>query len=339
MNVALEAKGRLLSREERARVRIVALFMALYRRLGPLMKRFAKEAAITGLRGQAALSTPAGVALVRAIHAELEAFGKDASRELLTLAADEFGEAIEDLEAEIDWLLPMDVTLNMAEPRHAYELFGFVAPDGPLYGHLNTGFGKKMAGIVVAYLIAKLIGGSDERAILGMLQLGLAKAMTEAMKLARTAILWTYRAATHANYLVNGDLISGWLWWAQLDERTCLSCINMHGSFHLITEILIDHHFGRCTPLPVVRPWGEIGVDYEGDWEDPLAEIEPGQAWFEALPVDQQEKMMGKAKYAAWKDGLFKFSDLSYAYTDPVWGLMLREASLKELLSTRNVSG
>jgi hypothetical protein len=44
---------------------------------------------------------------------------------------------------------------------------------------------------------------------------------------------------------------------------------------------------------------------------------------------------MGPAKYRAWKAGAFEFSQLSQEYDDDVYGVLLREASLKHMVGLK----
>jgi hypothetical protein len=159
---------------------------------------------------------------------------------------------------------------------------------------------------------------------------GFSKALNWAITTARTASLWSYRAATHANYLTNSDVVQGWYWYAFLgDGRACMSCVAKHGSFHPVTEVLADHHRGRCTAIPATVSYAALGID---GIDEPKLEIESGEAWFRKQPSEAQRQMMGKGKYAAWKEGKFDFQDLSVPYQDDVYGTMIREATLAELI-------
>lgn len=147
-------------------------------------------------------------------------------------------------------------------------------------------------------------------------------ALTDSVRTTRTVQLWSYREATRANYIANSDIIKGWIWYASLDLRTCLSCVNMHGSVHPLSEPLNDHHNGRCDMLPFPQ-----GLDALNETGFPT-----GEEWFNAQSDEFQEKSMGKEKYEAWKNGKFTFDQLTQEYTDPVYGAMRNEASLKSIL-------
>ena len=109
------------------------------------------------------------------------------------------------------------------------------------------------------------------------------------------------------------------MWRAALDLRTCMSCVRQHGSIHPTSEMLRDHHRGRCGPVPIVR-----GATWQYD-------VEGGEDWFNRQPASVQRRMMGPGMYSAWRRNEFAFTDLSRPYTDDVYGEMLRAATLGEL--------
>ena len=121
------------------------------------------------------------------------------------------------------------------------------------------------------------------------------------------------------------------MWFAELDDSTCLSCVFQHGTIHPVTEILMDHHRGRCAPLPITKTYKELGFEGIKEAFDP-SKMQTGQQWFSKLPVEDQIAKMGPAKYAAWQDNAFEFSDLSVPYQDGIYGQMLREPSLVQML-------
>lgn len=127
----------------------------------------------------------------------------------------------------------------------------------------------------------------------------------------------------------------------------------MHGTVHPLSETLNDHHLGRCSALPQLLSWDELGIsgmpggpkyDQDAAWFKSLTPedqakllAKTGEEWFNGLTKAQQLELMGPGKYAAWQDGKFNFKDLSKPYNDKVYGLMTREATLKELLNNNPV--
>jgi hypothetical protein len=136
---------------------------------------------------------------------------------------------------------------------------------------------------------------------------------------ARTAQLTAYRRASHETYRANADVVNGWVWFADLSPRTCLSCIAQHGSFHTNDEELNDHHRGRCVALPHVR-----GTRWTED-------VQAGEDWFAAQPARTQREMMGPTLYDAYRAGDVDWGRMSVPYQDAVYGTLLRRATLDEL--------
>lgn len=139
----------------------------------------------------------------------------------------------------------------------------------------------------------------------------------------RTVQAWSFRTASHAAYSNNADVVAGWVWWATLDSRTCISCIAQHGKQFKHGDILNDHHRGRCTPVPVVKG---------AKW---LASVQTGEDWFKAQPDSVQASIMGKGMHEHWRKGGFGFGDIPAKYTDPVYGEMLRPKTLKSLIGSK----
>lgn len=132
--------------------------------------------------------------------------------------------------------------------------------------------------------------------------------------LMRTIQLQSYRDATSANLYANRDILQSMIRIAVLDNRTCLACIAEHGSELPVGSRILDHHNGRCTAIG--RVFG-------------LARTVPtGEQWFNSLPPDRQLAIAGPGAYELLQSGRARLADFVDNYTDPVFGSMLREASL-----------
>ena len=150
-------------------------------------------------------------------------------------------------------------------------------------------------------------------------QLAMASPFADAVRMARTATLWSYREATRANYQANGDVVSGWSWFAQLDDLVCPACMSMHGTIHDLDEALEGHYNCRCAPVPVV-----LG--------NPLVPDGAGQAWFEEQDEATQRGILGPGAFQAWQDGKFDLSQLPRRVDDDVYGNMVNVTPLKDLI-------
>lgn len=213
---------------------------------------------------------------------------------------------------------------------------GLLGDDSPLSQKLRRDFGEAVQRQVERHLLDGIAYGRNPRIIARKLFKNLEDSagvgLKWAMTTVRTAQIKSFQLATHASYQANSHVIKGWVWLSARDSRTCLSCIRMHGTRHPLEEILRDHHAGRCTPVPQTITYADLGI--EGTGEKP-PKIQPGENWFKQQPRATQKAMMGPGMYAAWREGAFKFEDLSQKYSDPVYGELFRQASLKDLLGKK----
>lgn len=150
--------------------------------------------------------------------------------------------------------------------------------------------------------------------------------MVDALRMARTTQLYAAREGTRQIFERTG--VSEWIWSANLgNPRTCLACVCLHGTVHPVSEVLNDHHNGRCAPIPVTPRWAELGL--AGGRE--LA-IETGTDWFRRLPAEQQVGIMGPRYYEAWTAGAFRLEQVPRLYHNDIFGPMYRKSTLAELL-------
>lgn len=196
-------------------------------------------------------------------------------------------------------------------------LTGFLDDDSDLYKRIKL-LAPTTFDIVRQRMIEGIGLGYNPKKIARMIQDGFGQGLTDALRTVRTAQIWAYREANRAVYTANSDVVKGWVWYAALDDLTCMSCVAQHGSEHPLDEPLDDHYNGRCVALPLTvfgNPVDEKGV-----------------SWFEKMGEVQQRAMMGTGKYEAWKAGQFDVSQMSAQRPVDVYGNMHFEASMKELL-------
>ena len=214
-------------------------------------------------------------------------------------------------------------------PTEAIEtMLGFVGEESPLHGAIVQRLGPTVADRMFSQMVDAIALGINPRQAAQMIRRELGVGLTWTLTAQRTAQLWAYRQATRASYLANSDIVSGWTWYATLtDGRTCMSCIAKHGSVHGLDEVLNDHHNGRCVAIPNVPMASKIGITPPN--------VERGEQWFRALPKAKQRQYMGPAMHDAFSKNAFSFDDLSKPYDDPIYGEMVREASLQDLLGNQ----
>jgi hypothetical protein len=205
-------------------------------------------------------------------------------------------------------------------PKALETLVSYFAEGSPLMQRLDKLAGEN-AIKVANTIIDNVALGKNPKTIAGLIQDSLGGGLTDALRMARTVQIYSYREANRASYVANSDIVQKWVWMCALDPNSCMSCIAMHGTEHDITETLDDHHNGMCTMLPLV-----IGAD------NPLGSETAGKDWFESLSESEQQKYMGDGKFEAWQDGKFEFSQLSKQTENDIYGSMRVVSSLSDLL-------
>lgn len=254
-------------------------------------------------------------ALLIAVSTELDEFVNYARTQLDLASKQSIRDAVIDI-----GLLAGIIGINQPKvvtPTAMDILQNYLRPDGELYKRINLWAGSS-TDAVIRSIIDGMGLGRNPRKIAADIRKALGLSLQDALRTSRTVQMWAYREATRANFIANSDYITGWIWHAALDERTCLSCLNMHGTVHPLSEPLNDHYNGRCAMLPYPGGIGVIDVQ--------------GKDYFDGLSDAEKEERMGKARYQAYKDGKFDFSKLTRELDDVVYGLMRSETPLKELV-------
>ena len=136
--------------------------------------------------------------------------------------------------------------------------------------------------------------------------------LARAQVIARTETIDAYRAGAKAHHEANSDVLAGWMWLASLTERTCPSCVAMHGSVHDLDEPgPLDHPQGRCSRMPLVKPELVPGA--------PTPTIESGPEWLARQPEGVQRSVLGPRRFEAWQDGGYPVSRWAVRRESPDW--------------------
>jgi len=208
------------------------------------------------------------------------------------------------------------------------DLVGFLHDGSPLRALLDELPGQ--AGQAVAdELVQGVALGLNSREISRRIRRAAGVGLVRALRIARTETMRAYREATRRSYQANSDVVKGWIWHAALDRRTCPMCWAMHGTQHGLDETLGDHPNGRCTMIPWVASWEELG--FEGA-PDTRVVVEPGESIFKEQPEDVQRAVLGNAGYEAWKRGEVTLRDFVGEREDPRWGRTFYAKSLRSVL-------
>lgn len=153
--------------------------------------------------------------------------------------------------------------------------------------------------------------------------------LKDALRVTRTTQVYAQRQGTRSLYERSG--VSQWIWSANIgNPRTCMACIAMHGTVHPVTEVLNDHHNGRCAMIPVTPTWEALGFDSGGE-----PRYETGVDWFNRQDMATQEQVMGKGLFEAFQRGEFDFSPDTVVgeYQNDIFGTMRRRKTNGEILS------
>lgn len=140
--------------------------------------------------------------------------------------------------------------------------------------------------------------------------------LTRALVIARTETLDAHRQAAAAQQRANSDVLTGWVWQAQLSRRTCPACWSKHGELHSLDEPgPLDHHQGRCTRLPVTKSWRDLGFSTD----EPPSTLPDAKTAFRAMPRGDQLAVMGSGRLAALDSGAARWEDLATVRVTSGW--------------------
>lgn len=140
--------------------------------------------------------------------------------------------------------------------------------------------------------------------------------LTRAMVISRTELLDAHRAAADEGQALHADVLAGWTWLAKLDDKTCRSCWAQAGKiFDSSVPGPLDHQQGRCSRMPKTQSWADLGFDIEEADDltpDPVS-------LFDSLTPAEQQRILGRAGYAAWLRGEFPMQAWSQKRTSANW--------------------
>lgn len=335
-------KQQLAKNEAQSAERMVLIYGRIYQDLIGQANKLANDIASSEESNRGKLMKLARVEqLINQVREQVKKFGGTVQSEIQVVQSQSIQQGINDALKLMELSLP---NLPPEAQRQVIASFtrlhsdaieraaGLLGSDSPLKERLEDAYGDYVANQVEEHLLTGIAQGQNPREIARRLernlQEGLGKGLTSILTTIRTAQIKSYQLANHATYLANNNIVKGWVWHSALDNQTCLSCISMHGTIHELEETLDDHHNGRCAPIPQTISYRDLGIDID----EPTSPIESGEDWFNNQPASVQREMMGSSMFSAWQDDKFQFQDLSTKYNDEVYGELLRQASLKDLL-------
>lgn len=216
-------------------------------------------------------------------------------------------------------------------PREAVQdLVGALSDGSPLAALLAELPGRAGEGVARALTTGVALGrGPRELAREVRRELGgnLARALT----ISRTETLRAYRESSRRSYGENSDVVRRWRWHAELGDRTCASCLAMHGTEHETEEALESHVNCRCAMVPVPISWEELGLAGVPDTRpDPGPS---GEEWLERQDDGVVAKILGPSGAEAWQRREVSLRDFVHETYSSRWGITRRQASLQDALA------
>ena len=156
--------------------------------------------------------------------------------------------------------------------------------------------------------------------------------LTRAMRIARTEMLDSHRAANRAQNAANPS-VTAVVWHAELSSRTCPSCLGKHGTeYPPDTPGPFDHQNGRCTFIPKTKSWADLGFP---DIEEPPDLTPSVTDWMETNPHDAIAAL-GPDRFRMLQDGQINLPDLTRRVENPDWRPSYQATPLADLRKTAN---
>lgn len=190
--------------------------------------------------------------------------------------------------------------------------------DGSPLRSLFDGFGEKASQDARDVLTNAVIRGISPAQTKSALADALGISMDRAATIARTEQLRPANSASLEIYNANSDVVTGWTRLEQLDEKTCAVCIDEHGKIYPLDADFETHPNCRGTTIPNVKGYSRP--------------IQTGQKWFDKQSDDTKIKILGPAKFEAYKNGTISLSDLNKRTYSEKWGGGRQERSLADAI-------
>lgn len=211
---------------------------------------------------------------------------------------------------------------NRPDPETVARLVDFTQDSA--FDDLLSGYGSRVIDNIRLRATSGFVNGwGARRSALAIRRLAVGMPASEADTIMRTLHLVSYRRGTAVSHAANARVLQAEaIRVAVLDPRTCMTCVVLHGKRVPLGEPIADHWQGRCTVIAQVKGMNRT--------------IQSGADWFESLPptrqAEQQAFVNSPGKLAAYRAGAIKLDDFVKEATDPLFGEMVFEASLKDML-------
>jgi hypothetical protein len=144
----------------------------------------------------------------------------------------------------------------------------------------------------------------------------------------RTSVHEIVNTSRDGIYAANADILKGVLWVGTLDSRTCEKCVPRDGLLYDLEHKPIGHSMpwgagpgrlhpdDRCTSVPELKSWKELGLDLDEAPEGTRASLDgrvsskkTAEEWFKERPESAVE-LYGKERAALFLRGGVSAQDL-----------------------------
>lgn len=207
-----------------------------------------------------------------------------------------------------------------------------VLRDGSPLEYKFIGLGAETAQAVKDALITGIATGRNPRVIAREVNKATDGALLNALTTCRTETMRAYRTAAHETYKANDDVVNGWVWSCAHQAHTCAACWGMDGTFHPLSEELVDHPNGKCSMRPMSKTWSEIlGKPTTAKETSTSPKGWDPEKAFRQLSEKDQRQVLGKRRFELWQEGKITLRDLPVKERSKVWGDHYRVKTLREL--------
>lgn len=202
------------------------------------------------------------------------------------------------------------------------DLIGFTADGSPLRDTLDR-IGLDASARIRNSLLEGIVLGENPLTIASRMKDAFGGNLARSMTVSRTELLRSYRTSNLRWAQANKDIVREWVWMSAQDERTCLSCLAMHGKRFPVTEPFGSHQNCRCTPTLLPRN-SRVGNT-----------IQPSEDWLRSQDEQTQREVFGPAAHRAWKSGAVSLDDFVKVTNDKDWGMSRSVRSLRSILGAK----
>ncbi len=197
---------------------------------------------------------------------------------------------------------------------------GALQEGSPVRDILRT-LGNEVAERVAALIVESVTTGASPRDTGRRIQQVAGIGLHRATTIARTEHMRAMRAGTLDRYQASG-IVRAWQWRASPSRRTCIVCLAMDGTEYPLQTPFPTHPNCRCTMIPIVhRP----------------PQRQTGNDWLRQQDRATQDAILGPTLARAWRDGTLEIRDVVELRTDPTWGAIARQRSIREIERLRDM--